>query len=467
MLVERVREREVVSRIRVSDAEIDELHREARAPRRRRARRSTSRRSWSRCPRAPAEARRRRAARARRGGAGARSRRRGLRQPSRARSPRTATAASGGEIGLRPADRLPDLFVERGARAEARRGRAGAAAQRRRLPRPQAASSAASRRRSPSTQTRARHILLRPSPQLTRRGGGARAWPQFKREIETGARDLRAAGARELARTAARRRAAISAGPRPGTFVPEFEEAMNALPLGGISDPVVSRFGVHLIQVVDRRQVTLDAAPAARAGAQHRCASRSSRRPTPSGCATCAAAPTSRCASRRSDDGAARAAARERPSRAARRKRFGQHFLADGAVIDAIVARSIRGRARRWSRSAPACGALTSRWSSAAGALTVIELDRDLAARLRTHAGARRDRGRRARRSTSPRCAARPARPSCASSATCPTTSRRRSCSTCSTRVDRDRGPALHAAEGSRRPHGRGARQQGLRPADA
>ena len=33
---------------------------------------------------------------------------------------------------------------------------------------------------------------------------------------------------------------------------------MNALPLNGISDPVVSRFGVHLIQVLDRREVTLD-----------------------------------------------------------------------------------------------------------------------------------------------------------------------------------------------------------------
>ena len=28
--------------------------------------------------------------------------------------------------------------------------------------------------------------------------------------------------------------------------------------LGGISEPVATRFGVHLIQVVDRRQVTLD-----------------------------------------------------------------------------------------------------------------------------------------------------------------------------------------------------------------
>ena len=44
----------------------------------------------------------------------------------------------GGEIGMRPADRLPDVFVDACAAAEGRRGRADAAAQRRRLPRPQA-----------------------------------------------------------------------------------------------------------------------------------------------------------------------------------------------------------------------------------------------------------------------------------------------------------------------------------------
>ena len=44
----------------------------------------------------------------------------------------------------------------------------------------------------------------------------------------------------------------------PGTFVPEFEEAMNRLAINGLSEPLVSRFGVHLIQVTERRQVTLD-----------------------------------------------------------------------------------------------------------------------------------------------------------------------------------------------------------------
>ena len=43
----------------------------------------------------------------------------------------------------------------------------------------------------------------------------------------------------------------------PGQFVPEFEEAMNALRPGEMAAPLVSRFGVHLIRVDERRQATL------------------------------------------------------------------------------------------------------------------------------------------------------------------------------------------------------------------
>jgi peptidyl-prolyl cis-trans isomerase SurA len=39
----------------------------------------------------------------------------------------------------------------------------------------------------------------------------------------------------------------------PGDTVPEFENAMNVLKPGEISEPVRSPFGYHLIQVVDRR----------------------------------------------------------------------------------------------------------------------------------------------------------------------------------------------------------------------
>ena len=44
----------------------------------------------------------------------------------------------------------------------------------------------------------------------------------------------------------------------PGQFVPEFEDVMNKLPINQVSDPVVSRFGVHLIEVIERRSVPVD-----------------------------------------------------------------------------------------------------------------------------------------------------------------------------------------------------------------
>jgi peptidyl-prolyl cis-trans isomerase SurA len=39
----------------------------------------------------------------------------------------------------------------------------------------------------------------------------------------------------------------------PGTFVPEFEEIVNAAEIGEISEPFQSRFGWHIVEVMDRR----------------------------------------------------------------------------------------------------------------------------------------------------------------------------------------------------------------------
>jgi 16S rRNA (adenine1518-N6/adenine1519-N6)-dimethyltransferase len=67
------------------------------------------------------------------------------------------------------------------------------------------------------------------------------------------------------------------------------------------------------------------------------------------------------------------------------RKRFGQHFLADQSVIDAIV-RAIAPRAGQpMVEIGPGLAALTQPLAERLGRLTVIELDRDLAARLRSH----------------------------------------------------------------------------------
>ena len=65
------------------------------------------------------------------------------------------------------------------------------------------------------------------------------------------------------------------------------------------------------------------------------------------------------------------------------RKRFGQHFLTDGAVIDDIVAAIDPRPTDALIEIGPGLGAMTDPLVARCGRLTVIELDRDLAARLR------------------------------------------------------------------------------------
>jgi 16S rRNA (adenine1518-N6/adenine1519-N6)-dimethyltransferase len=69
------------------------------------------------------------------------------------------------------------------------------------------------------------------------------------------------------------------------------------------------------------------------------------------------------------------------------RKRFGQHFLADDAVIDDIVRAIAPQPGQVLVEIGPGLGALTGPLLQRCGALTVIELDRDLAVRLRRQAG--------------------------------------------------------------------------------
>ncbi|NLC35331.1 MAG: 16S rRNA (adenine(1518)-N(6)/adenine(1519)-N(6))-dimethyltransferase RsmA [Alcaligenaceae bacterium] len=66
------------------------------------------------------------------------------------------------------------------------------------------------------------------------------------------------------------------------------------------------------------------------------------------------------------------------------RKRFGQHFLVDAGVIDQIV-RAIRPQADdSMVEIGPGLSALTGPLLQSVKCLTVVELDRDLAARLRS-----------------------------------------------------------------------------------
>ena len=67
------------------------------------------------------------------------------------------------------------------------------------------------------------------------------------------------------------------------------------------------------------------------------------------------------------------------------RKRFGQHFLTDGGIIDAIVDAIAPKPGQRMVEIGPGLAALTQPLVERLGHLTVIELDRDLAVRLRQH----------------------------------------------------------------------------------
>jgi peptidyl-prolyl cis-trans isomerase SurA len=161
----------------------------------------------------------------------------------------------GGLLGLRPADRYPQLFLDSTQNLPVG-GIVGPV-------------------RSPAgfhilkvvervngsgvptevVQNHARHILLRPTPQLTEAGAVARL-VDYKRRVTSGQakfEDL----AKEFSVDGSAKQGGDLGWASPGQFVPEFEEAIENLKPGQVSDPVISRFGVHLIQLIERRDHTL------------------------------------------------------------------------------------------------------------------------------------------------------------------------------------------------------------------
>jgi peptidyl-prolyl cis-trans isomerase SurA len=253
LIVERVREREVMSLIKISDVEIDNMIEKRRA-----AGASSAQVDIAQIliavPDNASEAvvaeRRARAEAAMRRVRGGEDFTAVAREVSE-----DANHAQGGDIGMRPVDRLPDLFVAavqslKPGEIAPELTRSGAGFHVLKLVARQDGGAIT------VEQSRARHILLRPSPELSPEAA-ARRLVQFKRDILSGAKTFE-----QLARANSEDASAPQGGDlgwqAPGAFVPEFEEAMTALPVGGISDPVTTRFGLHLIQVVDRRQTTLD-----------------------------------------------------------------------------------------------------------------------------------------------------------------------------------------------------------------
>lgn len=157
---------------------------------------------------------------------------------------------SGGSMGWRPLERLPTLYAEAAAKlkpgevSDALRSPAGFHILKL-LDRRGGAIKA-----QPVEQTRARHILVKTS-ELVSEAEAKRRLAGLKERIAHGA-DFA-----ELARLHSNDLSAAKGGDlgwvSPGDTVPEFERAMNSLKPGQVGDPIQSPFGWHLIQVMERR----------------------------------------------------------------------------------------------------------------------------------------------------------------------------------------------------------------------
>lgn len=102
------------------------------------------------------------------------------------------------------------------------------------------------------TQTRARHILIRPSA-LVSDHTAEESLLDIKRRVAAG-EDFAA-----LAQSMSEDKATAPAGGdlgwvEPGEMIVDFEKAMDMLSPGEISRPIKTRFGWHLIQVLERRE---------------------------------------------------------------------------------------------------------------------------------------------------------------------------------------------------------------------
>jgi len=107
------------------------------------------------------------------------------------------------------------------------------------------------------TQTHARHILLKTGELQTPAETMQKA-EQLRERLVSGD---------DFAEAARARSDDLGSAPKggdlgwmsPGQTVPEFEKVMNALKPGEISKPVQSRFGIHIIQVLERREQDMSA----------------------------------------------------------------------------------------------------------------------------------------------------------------------------------------------------------------
>jgi len=162
-------------------------------------------------------------------------------------------ALKGGEIGWRDADRLPPMFA-----TELRKLEAGQVTPILKtnvgfhiLKLSNKRSLAGQAEKSVVEQTHARHILIKVTPTMTE-GEVKRKLLELKEKMDNNAGTFE-----DLARLHSQDGSASKGGDLgwlyPGDTVPEFETAMNALKPGEVSDVIQSPFGFHLIQVIGRK----------------------------------------------------------------------------------------------------------------------------------------------------------------------------------------------------------------------
>jgi peptidyl-prolyl cis-trans isomerase SurA len=165
-------------------------------------------------------------------------------------------ALKGGEIGWRPADRLPPLFAD-----PLQKMKPGEMSEVLRSPTGFHIIKLQERRSKDTpvmvTQTHARHILVKTS-ELVSENEAKRRLQEIKQRIDKGA-DFA-----EQARLHSEDGSAPQGGDlgwlSPGETVADFENAMDALKVGQVSGLVQSGFGWHLIQVLERRNTDVSEA---------------------------------------------------------------------------------------------------------------------------------------------------------------------------------------------------------------
>jgi len=105
------------------------------------------------------------------------------------------------------------------------------------------------------TQHHARHILLVPGARLSEAEARQRL-ADYRQRVLAKKADF-AALAREHSQDGSAANGGDLGWAGPGMFVPEFEATLNRLAPGEVSAPLQSRFGLHLIQLLERRKVNL------------------------------------------------------------------------------------------------------------------------------------------------------------------------------------------------------------------